>query len=337
MSFPWLSDAPASAKSSSSASAPPRLDPSSRPAAQQHAHLSHFNAAAEIEDAMQARFLARARVEQQLQQQQQGVDREAELQRLEALRGRGLDELPPGVETDWAGFVVQPARRKVFPQGHVSRDVQLQSAGGYIVPKSDATESGLDAPGHSKKHFENDQRFETREVGGGGAASALPHRSAAYQRGPGCAHDTAHWKTSYQSAVTGERAGLDHGFLNATRGVPKTKKYKPAFEQASAHRMKLSQMPLADMGNMAGVRHHTASSLGAGSMAPRIDMSTAGGRGLKNGSANLLSGLGARIANSIQKPERVHVPAPQDKNDKQMLTQNWHHAMPGTTTRRRVF
>ena len=81
MSFPWLSDAPASAKSSSSASAPPRLDPSSRPAAQQHAHLSHFNAAAEIEDAMQARFLARARVEQQLQQQQQGVDREAELQR----------------------------------------------------------------------------------------------------------------------------------------------------------------------------------------------------------------------------------------------------------------
>lgn len=332
MAFPWLADSSSSsAPSAPSGSQQKKVDPSSRPAAQQHAHLSHFNAAAEIEDAMQARFLARARVEQQQHQ----VEREAELQRLEALRGRGQDELPPGVETDWAGFVVQPARRKVFPQGHVSRDVQLQSTGGYIVPKSGAAESGLDAPRHSKKHFENDQRFQTRDVGGGDV-SALPHRSAAYQRGPGCAHDTAHWKTSYQSAVKGERAGLDHGFLNATRGVPKTKKYKPAFEQASANRMKLSQMPLSDMGNMAGVRHHTASSLGAGSMAPRIDMSTAGGRGLKNGSANLLSGLGARIANSIKKPQRVNVPPPQDKNDKHLITQNWHHAMPGTTTRRRA-
>eukprot|EP00946_MAST-07B_sp_MAST-7B-sp1_P000908 g908.t1 len=327
MAFPWLSDSGGAASAQ-----PPRVNPTAHPVAQQHANLSHFNTHAEIQEAMAERFLAQERERRAVAQAETAQQqRAAEIERLEALRGRGQDELPPGVETDWAGFVVQPERRKIFPQGHVSREVQLRSEGGYIVPREGAKELGLDAPKHSKKHFQNDQCFQTRDCG----ADALPHRSAAYQLGPGCAHNTSHWKTSYESANKGERAGLDHGFLNAKRGIPKTKKYKPAFEQASAQRTKLSEMPLSEMGNQY-LRHHTASSLGAGSLAPRIDMSTAGGRGLKNTSANLLAGLGARIADKIKKPNPIKVPESQDRNDKQMLTQNWHHAMPGTTTRRRA-
>lgn len=331
MAFPWLAEAPQQRAPKPRVRAPTldSKEQASLPMSQQEATLSHFNAAAEIEDAVAARFLQeeQARQQRKAQESLSQQEREAELMRLESLRNRDAAELPPGVETDWAGFVVQPERRKVFPQGHISRKVQLQSKNGYIVPQEDAKELGLDAPRHSKKHFEYDQRFQTLDQG----ADALPHRSAAYQLGPGCGHDTSHWKTSYQSSCKGEQAGLDHGFLQRDK-VPRTRKYKPAFEQASASRTKIHQMPLSEMGNLSN--HHTYSSLGAGNMQPRFDMSTAGGQGLRNRDSNLLAGLGAKIANSVAKPKTINIPKAQEPSDKQMLTQNWHHAIPGTTTRR---
>ena len=343
MAFPWLENDSVGQKV---------------PTQQQAARISQFNAAAKLEDATKKEFMENFQKERQyeqerqrfLQYKQQRDEAGAGAERSNAATHMGggdmSAQLPPGVQVDWAGFVVPADRRKVY-SNHASQKQTLRQKNGYLVPDAENISSSSSSSTssssihfttsshNSKKHFENDQSFQTWDNSG----KANPHRTATYQQGPGTNHGTSHWQTSTQSLYNGEQAGDGRGFLPVDK-VGSRKKFKPAFEQASAQRLSIHQQPLRELGQQPGrttQHHHQHGSMTAGTMEPRVDMSHAGGTGMRSRQGHMLSGnallgLAASVAKVVPRPQAVLKPTVH-AYDKLQHAQNVPYGhMPGTTT-----
>jgi|TARA_B100000795_G_C22719360_1_gene406770 hypothetical protein len=327
MAFPWLKDD----KFNETDSVGQKL-----PRQQQAARISQFNAAASIEDAYKQKFMENYKKEQQYEQ-----DRQRFLQHrnepIDSQQQEGQpqqqqqQQLPPGVEVDWAGFIVPGGRRQQY-DNHVSQRQALKQENGYIVPQS-VTVNDTNQMQHatrSKKHFENDQSFQTWDKG----AASLPHRSATYQAGPGTKHDTSHWQTSTQALYKGQQVGEGRGFLPHDK-VGSRKKFKPAFEQASSQRLSIHQQPLQELGGNTTQHHqHQQGSMASSSMEPReqrVDYAHAGGTGMRSMKGSLLSGgLAASVARVVKKPSSVQTPSMQGYDKLKMANGTLHTGhMPG--------
>jgi len=220
---------------------------------------------------------------------------------------------------------------------HASQRQALRQENGYIVPQATSSTTEAQHATRSKKHFENDQSFQTWDQG----AANLPHRSATYQAGPGTSHDTSHWQTSTQALYKGQQVGDGRGFLPADK-VGRRKKFKPAFEEASSQRLNVHQQPLRELGGGGNTTafHHQHGSMSSSSMEPRVDYAHAGGAGMRSRTGNMLSSnLAASIAKSVQRPSAVLNPTVQ-RYDKLQHANGTAHVghMPGTTViQRRPF
>ena len=346
--FPWLKEDPLVKDSCGQAI----------PEQQRAARASQFNSAAAIEDAMKQKFMEDFAKEQQYEEEKQRflqykLQREKEHHAAAAAAAATAEQggsaqqqqqqqqLPSGAQVDWGGFIVPADRRKVY-HDHASQKQALRQENGYIVPSTinESLSGHGGATRNTKKHFENDQSFQTRDSN----AESLPHRSATYQRGPGTSHDTSHWQTSTQSLYKGEIAGDGRGFLPSDK-VGRRKKFKPAFEQASSQRKNIHQQPLRELGqNPNGhysteTNHHHQHGSMTTSMQPRVDMSHAGGTGMRSREGQLLSGnaltsLAASVARVVPRPQAVLKPKSNgyDKLNDSLGTAHHGH-MPGTTVR----
>jgi hypothetical protein len=309
------------------------------PQQQQAARISSFNAAASIEDAVKRRFMEDFEKEQQYKEERRRfLQFKKEQEQAEQQANINQQQLPPGVEVDWAGFVVPVDRRKVY-NDHASQRQTLKQENGYIVPQeenlSTASASSSNSSIHfstssrsSKKHFKNDQSFQTWDKSG----RENPHRSATYQQGPGTNHGTSHWQTSTQSLYKGEQVGDGRGFLPADK-VGCRKKFKPAFEQQSSQRLSIHQQPLRELGQQSVAQLMSSENE---SLGPRVDMAHAGGTGMRSRKGHMLSGaalsnLAASVAKSVPRPQAVLKPTVQ-QYDKLKHSMSVHHGhMPGTT------
>jgi len=323
------------------------------PRQQQQARMSQFNAAASIESAIKKQMMDDLAKEQEYQQQKASFlkYKQAKEQQARAAPTNSSSTqqpLPSNVQVDWAGFVVPPNQRKTY-HNHSSQRQNTKQENGYIVPQAENVSSGSSASSssihfstsshNSKKHFENDQRFQTWDKSG----QQNPHRSATYQQGPGTSHGTSHWQTSTQALYKGEQVGDGRGFLPADK-VGCRKKFKPAFEQASSQRMSIHQQPLRELGQQSiAQHHHQHGSMSSGAMEPRVDMSSAGGAGMRSRQGQMLSGaalsrLAGSVAKSVARPDAVLKPTV-NAFDKLGHSMNVHHDqlnhMPGTTVTQR--
>lgn len=98
-----------------------------------------------------------------------------------------------GVETDWAGFSIEPNNKKTFGTktvtSHEMRDIFR-----------DERETPISTDPH-KRHYANDIRFKS--VNGCDPLGL----GAVYQSSPGTSHGTEHWKTTKYSMENGECLG----------------------------------------------------------------------------------------------------------------------------------